>query len=190
MGDICGDEAGSPSAEQLREEITRALDEHMVGHAVRVRVRQVRPHASAHPLERLELQNAETGGRIALAPGRLGRRLHIRLLEGDTAEAVADDDCSGRLVAVTTRAGRICLHLQSRLIGPSVNRLPLRRRALQRALPQLAADEVLSCLEGAWEAPLAREILVCADEDAISDGAWPSMTWWPSMPADWLLVGA
>jgi len=191
LGDVCGDEAASLAAEQLPREITAALDQRMVGQVVRVQVRQGRRAAAA---DRVVLQNAETGDQLALTVKRLGRRLAIRLLEGDTGDEVAGADCQGRLVAVTTRidgpsgAGRLCLRLQSpELFGPFATRLPLRRRALQCVLPQLAADEVLSCLEGAWEAPPAREVLVSADED---NSSWPSMVWWPSMPADWALAAA
>jgi len=199
LGDICGeDEAGGRSAHQLRGEITAALHQRMVGQTVRVRVQQATSQSTAHLLDRLLLENVETGDKLALGLGRLGRRMVIRLTEGETGSAAAEADCEGRLVAVTSRcdepggAGRICLHLQSReLFGPFVNRMPCLRRSLHRALPPLAADEILTCLDGAWEAPPAREVLVSADEEnTVGEGAWPSMSWWPAMPDDWALVDA
>jgi hypothetical protein len=191
LGDICcgEDEASGCWEQQLREEIAAALDQRMVGQTVRVCVQQVRAQNAAHLLDRLVLENVETGDKLALGLGRLGRRTVIRLTEAD---------CEGRLLAVTSRCtepsggSRICLHLQSpELFGPFAERMPCLRRALQRELPPPAADEVLAFLDGTWVAAPAREVLVSADEENdVVEGLWPSMSWWPAMPSDWALVDA
>lgn len=189
LGDICDDGAGGLSEQHLREEIAAALNQRMVGRTVRACVEQVPSQNAAYLLDRLVLENVETGDKLALGLGRLGRRTVIRLTEGD---------CEGRLLAVTSRcnepsgSSRICLHLQSpELSGPFVNRMPCLRRALQQELPPPAADEILACLDGTWVAAPAREVLVSADEESdVGEGVWPSMSWWPAMPSDWALVDA
>lgn len=189
LGDICEDEASSSSSLQLREELAAALDQRMLGRNVRVCVQQVSAPNAAQASDRLVLENVDTGDKLALGLGRLGRPTVIRLTE---------DDCEGRLIAVTSRCdepsggSRICLHMQNpELFGPFVNRMPCLRRVLQRDLPPLAADEILACLDGAWEAMPVREVLVSADEEnTVGAGAWPSMSWWPAMPNDWALVDA
>jgi len=196
---------------QLREEITTALKARMLGRSVLIDIEEAPHEGGLSASDCLVLTNVRTGDKLALTVGRLGRPAGIQLsapspllpssLPSSPSSTPATSSfsrgrCEGRLVAVSVEcdsssgSSNIVLHLEGEPSGPFVRRLPLRTRALQAVLPHLAADEVLSCLPGAWEPAPRCEVVVSASEGAGGDAtAWPFMAWWPLLPADWRLAG-
>mmetsp|Transcript_148116 Transcript_148116/g.369271 ORF Transcript_148116/g.369271 Transcript_148116/m.369271 type:complete len:222 (-) Transcript_148116:42-707(-) len=187
----------------LRDEITAALAARMLGRTVLVAVEPAPPPPASPQRQRggstatlppraagdrLVLTNVRTGDRLALtAAGRLGRPTGIHLSAPSATPL-------GRLAAVSAECdassgtSHIVLHLEGPRAGPFVARQPLKRRALQSALPALAADEVLACLDGAWEAPPRHEVVVSTEKETAGNGFLPFMTWWPLLPEDWRLA--
>lgn len=199
---------------QLGEDITAALKARMLGRNVLIGIEEAPREGGSSASDCLVLTNVRSGDRLALTVGRLGRPAGIQLaasspsssssLPSSPTMAAASSEttclsrggCEGRLVAVSVEcdhssgASNIVLHLEGEPSGPFVRRLPLRTRALETVLPHLVADEVLSCLPGAWEPAIRSEVVVRASEGFSGEAtAWPFMAWWPLLPADWRLAG-